>query len=107
MLEHLPLGSRLELEFGARLESTLLHVAKYNADDVLITPQHAFTNHALSLGANWTVNLDAAIGFAATPAEIDLITVVSLFRGDADTFDLTHFTGGQMEVVLPMAEVTE
>lgn len=58
-------------------------------------------------GANWTVNLDASIGFSATPAEIDLITVVSLFRGDADTFDLTHFTGGQMEVVLPMAEVTE
>lgn len=87
ILEHLPLGSRLELEFGARLESTLLHVAKYNTDDVLITPEHAFTNHALSLGANWTVKDSLRIRFnissAFRPPHVSELYSAGLHHGAA------------------------
>ncbi len=55
LLEHYPLSPKVEMEAGARVEATRLHVSKYTYDDVYITPQHDFTNSAFSLGANWSV----------------------------------------------------
>ncbi len=68
LLEHLPLSEKLELEAGARVEATLLNVAKYNADDVLIRPEHSYTNSALSAGANWTINDSLSLRFNLSTA---------------------------------------
>jgi iron complex outermembrane recepter protein len=68
LLEHLPVGRRMELEFGARYETTLLQVAKYNADAVLIRPEHTFLNHAWSLGANWAVRDSVRLRFNISSA---------------------------------------
>ena len=68
MLEHFPLSSKVELEAGARIEATRLNVAKYTYDDVYITPQHDFSNNALSLGANWSVKDSLQIRFNVSTA---------------------------------------
>ena len=54
-LEHFSTGKKMEYEAGARYEGTLLQVRKYDADDTYITPEHRFTNYAVSVGAHWTV----------------------------------------------------
>ncbi len=61
LIEHLTVNEGLELEAGARIERTHLLVAKYTVNDVLILPEHDFLNHALSLGANWSVADSARI----------------------------------------------
>lgn len=48
-IEHLDLGS-MELEAGARYDIRNLFVARYDANDVLRTPEHDFVNTAFSLG---------------------------------------------------------
>lgn len=68
LLEHAPITDRLELEFGARLEKTLLQVARYDADAILVRPEHAFTNHALSFGANWAVKDSVQLRFNVSTA---------------------------------------
>lgn len=55
LLEHVPLGPKVELEAGGRFEATRLDVAKYTYADVYITPQHEFINSAFSIGTNWSV----------------------------------------------------
>ncbi len=56
VLEHYPLTEDLELEAGARLEHARLQVYKYDDDGLWITPEHNFTNNALSAGANWALS---------------------------------------------------
>jgi iron complex outermembrane recepter protein len=68
LLEHLPVGKKLELEAGARSESTRLDVAKYTLDDVLITPHHDFVNSAVSLGANWSITDSVRVRFNVSTA---------------------------------------
>lgn len=68
VVEHLPLTDHVELEGGARLESTRLNVFKYDVNDVLLSPEHEFTNNALSLGANWTVSDSVRLRFNASSA---------------------------------------
>lgn len=68
ILEHAPINERLELEFGGRLESTLLQVARYDATDRLVRPEHGFSNHALSFGANWSVKDSLSIRFNVSSA---------------------------------------
>ena len=50
------------------MKSTRLNVAKYTYDDVYITPQHDFSNNALSLGANWSVKDSLQIRFNVSTA---------------------------------------
>lgn len=68
VVEHLPLGDHLELEAGARLETTQLDVVKYTADNVLIRPEHHFTNSAFSAGAAWTAQDSAQLRFNISSA---------------------------------------
>lgn len=68
VIEHFAAAEKLELEAGARIESTHLLVAKYDASDVLIRPEHDFLNHALSVGANWSVTDSTRIRFNLSSA---------------------------------------
>jgi len=68
LLEHLPLSEKVELEAGARIEGTLLEVVEYNADDVLVSPEHNYTNSAFSAGANWTIIDSSSIRFNLSTA---------------------------------------
>ena len=68
LLEHLPVSEKVELEAGARMEATRLNVAKYDANDVLIRPEHNYTNSALSAGANWTIKDSLSIRFNLSTA---------------------------------------
>ncbi len=63
VLEHLPINDELELEAGVRSEAARIDVALYNAQDSLVRPVHRFTNHAFSLGANWSVTDSSRIRF--------------------------------------------
>lgn len=87
LLEHCPLGRKVEVEVGARFESTRLNVAKYTLDDVLITPQHDFTNTAISLGANWSVKdsvrLRFNVGTAYRPPHVSELYSEGLHHGAA------------------------
>ncbi|HMC96463.1 MAG TPA: TonB-dependent receptor, partial [Flavobacteriales bacterium] len=67
-IEHFPFSEKVELEAGARLEGTRLNVAKYTLEDVLITPEHDFTNHAFSVGANWSVRDSLRLRFNVATA---------------------------------------
>lgn len=55
LIEHLPLGERIEVEAGARLENTTLLIAKYDASGTLLQPEFEYTNHALGVGVNWSI----------------------------------------------------
>ena len=68
LLEHYPLSPQVEMEAGARYETTRLNVAKYTYDDVYITPEHDFSNSAFSLGANWSVKDSVRLRFNASTA---------------------------------------
>jgi len=68
LLEHLPVTEKLELEAGARVEATQFNVAKYNADNELILPEHNYANSALSAGANWTINDSLSLRFNLSTA---------------------------------------
>lgn len=87
LLEHLPIGTTLELEAGARIERTLLSVAKYDADNVLIRPEHAFTNGAFTLGLNWSANdslrIRFNVGSAYRPPHVSELYSEGLHHGSA------------------------
>lgn len=87
VLEHFPVSKRLELEAGARIEQTRLQVFKYDADDNYITPEHRFTNHALSIGANWTLrdslNVRGNISTAFRPPQVSELYSEGLHHGSA------------------------
>ena len=68
VVEHLPIGERLELETGARVEFTQLDVVKYTTDNVLVRPAHSFTNTAFSAGAAWTAKDSAQVRFNISSA---------------------------------------
>lgn len=68
VVEHLPIGERLELEAGARLEATRLDVVKYTTENVLVRPAHNFTNTAFSVGAAWTAKDSALVRFNISSA---------------------------------------
>jgi len=68
LLEHYPISPKVEMEAGARVETTRLDVAKYTYDNVYITPQHDFNNSAFSLGANWSVKDSVRMRFNASTA---------------------------------------
>ncbi len=53
ILEHYPITEKLELEAGARLESSTLKVYRYDENSIWTTTDHAFLNSALVLGAKW------------------------------------------------------
>ncbi|HMQ77161.1 MAG TPA: TonB-dependent receptor [Flavobacteriales bacterium] len=55
VLEHYPIGERLELEAGARLDGAGLVVYTFDEADRPLSVEHRFINGAGSLGANWTV----------------------------------------------------
>lgn len=87
ILEHAPITERLELEFGGRLESTLLQVARYDASDMLVRPEHTFNNHALSFGASWSVKDSLDIRFnmssAFRPPQVSELYSEGLHHGAA------------------------
>ncbi|MEO8067943.1 MAG: TonB-dependent receptor [Flavobacteriales bacterium] len=87
LIEHLPVGKKLELEAGARVEATRLEVAKYTFEDLLIRPQHDFTNNAMSVGANWkvkdSVNVRFNLGSAYRPPHVSELYSEGLHHGAA------------------------
>ena len=87
ILEHVPFGDRVELEAGARLEGTALSVRRFDSEDVYTTPEHRFLNHALSIGANWTVRdsigIRANISSAFRPPHVSELYSQGLHHGSA------------------------
>ncbi|MBK9175417.1 MAG: TonB-dependent receptor [Flavobacteriales bacterium] len=87
IVEHFPLSEKLELEAGARLESAMLRVRKYEDDNTLITPERDFTNAALTLGANWTVRdsvrMRFNLGTAYRPPHVSELYSEGLHHGAA------------------------
>lgn len=87
IVEHFPITEKLEMEAGARLESAILRIRKYEQDNTLITPEHEFTNAALTIGANWTV-LDSVqlrfnLGTAYRPPHVSELYSEGLHHGAA------------------------
>ncbi len=87
VLEHFPISERLELEAGARVESTRLGVARYNTQDVLVLPVHHFRNSAFSAGANWTLRDSLRLRFnistAYRPPHVSELYSEGLHHGSA------------------------
>lgn len=87
LLEHYPVNDRLELEAGLRIEGTFIRVAKFDADDVYITPEHRFTNHAFSVGGNWAIHPDLRMRFdlssAFRPPHVSELYSEGLHHGSA------------------------
>lgn len=87
LVEHLPVTDRLELEAGARISATHLLVARYDAQDVLQRPEHAFRNHAFSLGADWmaadSLRLRFNISSAFRPPHVSELYSEGLHHGAA------------------------
>ncbi len=87
LLEHFPFGERLELEAGARLEATELRVGRYDQNNVFVTPEHDFVNHALSVGGNWSLRdslfLRANISSAFRPPHVSELYSEGLHHGSA------------------------
>ncbi|MBL7951722.1 MAG: TonB-dependent receptor [Flavobacteriales bacterium] len=108
VLEHLPLSEQWELEFGARWESTLLHVAKYDLSGILINPEHTFRNHAFSMGANWALNDSLRIRFninsAYRPPHVSELYSEGLHHGAAaiETGDEHLGSEGSWKAVLEL-----
>ena len=87
VLEHLPLGERLEFEAGARLEASRLQVSKYDLNDVYIMPEHEFVNHAFSFGVNRTLadstHFRANVSSAFRPPQVSELYSEGLHHGSA------------------------
>ncbi len=87
LLEHFPLSPKVEMEAGARVETTRLDVAKYTFDEVLISPQHDFTNSAITVGANWSVKdsvrLRFNVGTSYRPPHVSELYSEGLHHGAA------------------------
>lgn len=87
LLEHLPVSPKIEMEAGARIESTQLDVAKYTIEGELIQPGHRFANSAFTVGANWTVKdsveLRFNIGTAYRPPHVSELYSEGLHHGAA------------------------
>ncbi|MCC7501856.1 MAG: TonB-dependent receptor [Flavobacteriales bacterium] len=87
VLEHMPLGDRLEFEAGARLEVSRLEIGKYDNNDAYITPEHAFVNHAFSVGVNRTfadsAHLRANVSSAYRPPQVSELYSEGLHHGSA------------------------
>jgi len=87
LIEHLPLGDRLELEAGARLENTSLRIAKYDVSGTLLQPELEYTNHALGIGANWSIkdslNVRFNISTAYRPPHVSELYSEGLHHGAA------------------------
>lgn len=86
-VEHFPLNDKLELEAGARLDHSGLLVRTFDPQDNYITPEHRFTNHAFSLGANWTledsVRVRAGMNSAFRPPHVSELYSQGLHHGSA------------------------
>lgn len=87
VLEHLPLGDRVELEAGARMEGAGLTVYTYDADDRPVTDDLRFLNGAGSLGANWGVSDSLRLRFnlssAFRPPHVSELYSAGLHHGAA------------------------
>jgi iron complex outermembrane receptor protein len=87
VVEHYPLNERIELEMGARVEITRLRVAKYDRENIFITPEHFFFNQAFSLGANWQLRQDLRlrcdISSAYRPPHVSELYSEGLHQGSA------------------------
>lgn len=87
VVEHVPLSSRVEVEAGARFERTLIDVATYDADGLLITPWHHFTNHAITAGVAWAIrdstHLRFNVGTAYRPPHVSELYSEGLHHGAA------------------------
>lgn len=87
ILEHYPIGDRVELEAGARLEGAGLMVYTFDAADRPLTLDHRFINGAGSLGANWTLADSLAlrinISSAFRPPHVSELYSAGLHHGAA------------------------
>lgn len=87
IVEHFPLNDRTELEAGARLEGTGIDVFTYDADNTLITPEHRFVNHALSIGLDHRfsegLRLRANLSSAFRPPHVSELYSEGLHHGAA------------------------
>lgn len=87
IVEHVPVSGGLELEVGARSEASRLFIARYDADDVLVRPEHAFVNHAFSAGLNWDIGdstrLRFNLGTAYRPPHVSELYSEGLHHGAA------------------------
>jgi len=61
IIEHAPIGERLELEAGARVEGTLIDIRRFDSEGELQTPEHRFTNSAFALGASYQLSDSARL----------------------------------------------
>lgn len=68
VIEHLPVGERLELEAGARVEGTVLNIRRFDRDGQYQTPEHRFTNAAFACGANYVASDSARFRFGLASA---------------------------------------
>ncbi|MCB0793694.1 MAG: TonB-dependent receptor [Flavobacteriales bacterium] len=87
MVEHFPISDELELEAGARLDQAELRVRTFDVEDTYITPSHSFTNHAFSLGTNWSVTdsirVRAGVNSAFRPPHVSELYSQGLHHGSA------------------------
>lgn len=87
ILEHVPLGPKVELEAGARLEGTRLNAKYFDRSDVYRTPEHRYTNSAFSAGMNWTVRdstrLRVSVASAFRPPQVSELYSDGLHHGAA------------------------
>ncbi|MGV3636159.1 MAG: TonB-dependent receptor [Flavobacteriales bacterium] len=87
VIQHIPLSERLELEAGLRLEASKLEVAKFDVNDVLITPVHRFTNGAFHTGLAWSLKdstmVRFGLGSAYRPPHVSELYSEGLHHGAA------------------------
>ncbi len=87
LLEHYPLGERLELEGGARWEATGLRVSKYDAEGTLLQLRHDFVNQAVALGLNWSptdsLRVRTSLATAFRPPNVSELYSEGLHHGAA------------------------
>lgn len=61
VIEHMPIGERLEFEAGARVEGAVLKVRRFDRAGQYQTPEHRFTNAAFACGASYHLSDSARI----------------------------------------------
>lgn len=85
--EHLPIGERIELEAGGRLETSHLRVFTFTADNAPLEREHRFVNHAYSLGGNVTLRdgtlLRSHLGSGFRPPHVSELYSEGLHHGAA------------------------
>lgn len=87
LIEHIPVGEKVELEAGLRLEASRLDVAKFDRNDSLIQPVHRFTNSAFNVGAVWSISdslrFRINLGSAYRPPHVSELYSEGLHHGAA------------------------